>query len=126
MVKAEANGFSLVEVVVAIVVLSVGVLAMAASTGYIAAEVRSSTFNTQRAVARRQVIEQLRAMPFDNISCTTAGSGAVGRYSMEWRTTCLSTNLKRILVIASGPAVVSQRAARQNLTDTAVVEIARP
>ena len=126
MVKAEANGFSLVEVVVAIVVLSVGMLAMAASTGYIAAEVRSSTFNTQRAVARRQVVEQLRAMPFNDISCTTAGSGTVGRYSFQWRATCLNTNLKRVLVIASGPAVFSGRAPRQDLTDTAVVEIARP
>jgi Tfp pilus assembly protein PilV len=54
----EANnnpgGFSLVEVVVAILVLSFGLLAMAASTGYVATQLRSTTWDTQRNLARQQ------------------------------------------------------------------------
>ena len=61
----EANnnpgGFSLVEVVVAILVLSFGLLAMAASTGYVATQLKSTTWDTQRNLARQQVIEQLKA-----------------------------------------------------------------
>lgn len=124
MEKVEQNGFSLVEVIVAIVVLSVGMLAMAASTGYIAAEVRSSTFNTQRSVARRQLIEELRAMPFDNV--TTTGTRTIGMYSLTWQAASVNTNLKSVLVIASGPGVRSTRGGREAIVDTAFVQIARP
>jgi len=125
MENSGANGFSLVEVIVAIVVLSVGMLAMAASTGYIAAEVRSSTFETQRAVARRQVIEELRAIPFDSVK-TSLSPRTVGRYQLEWRVASVNTNLKSVLVIANGPAVRRASGGRQTVEDTAFVQIARP
>jgi len=124
MENADANGFSLVEVIVAIVVLSVGVLAMAASTGYIASEVRSSTFSTQRAVARRQIIEELRAIPFDSVKNSTSAR-TVGRYSLQWSVTNVNTNLKSVLVIANGPAARGN-GGRTMVVDTAFVQIARP
>ena len=87
--KANANGFSLVEVVIATVVLSIGMLAMAASTGYVAAEIRNATMNSQRAAAREQVVEQLRASVFDNVATTTTPLN-VGRYRMTWTVTSIN------------------------------------
>src|SRR5687768_16881514 len=63
-VKTKQGGFSLVEVVIAIMVLSFGLLAMAASTGYVASQLRSSVFDTQRNLARQRIVEQLRATVF--------------------------------------------------------------
>ena len=123
--NANANGFSLVEVIVAIVVLAVGMLAMAASTGYISAQIRSSSFSTQRMMAREEVIERLRAQPFDNIT-TNATAQVVGRYSMTWTVTSVNNYLKNVLVIASGPAYRLGTGARTNVVDTVAVRISKP
>jgi prepilin-type N-terminal cleavage/methylation domain-containing protein len=121
----NANGFSLVEIVIAIIVLSVGMLAMAASTGYMSAEIRNSTFNTQRTMAREQIIEQLRATPFDNV-VNSASATTVGRYSMTWTVTFPTNNLKQVLVIASGPAYRTGRGPRTNVVDTVFITLSRP
>lgn len=123
--NANANGFSLVEIVIAIIVLSVGMLAMAASTGYMTAEIRNSTFNTQRMMAREQIIEQLRATPFDNVA-SNATATTVGRYSMTWTVTFPTNNLKQVLVIASGPAYRTGRGPSTNVVDTVFISLSRP
>ena len=125
--KQNANGFTLVEIMVAVVVLAVGMLAMAASTGYISAEVRNSTWSAQRTMAREQVIEALRARPFDNIT-TNATAVAIGRYNLTWTVSSIgpSTNLKQVVVIASGPAYRLGRGARATVVDSVTVTMARP
>jgi prepilin-type N-terminal cleavage/methylation domain-containing protein len=125
-VSTKANGFSLVEVVVAMVVLTVGMLAMAASTGYVSTEIRNSSFNTQRAFARSQAIEQLRSIPFDSVGPRSTPL-AFGRYNMTWTSTNTNSNLKTVQVIASGPGYIRARqGTRQTVVDTAVVNIVRP
>jgi len=125
--KQNANGFTLVEIMVAVVVLAVGMLAMAASTGYISAEVRNSTWSSQRSMAREQVIEILRARPFDNIT-TNSTAVAIGRYNMTWTVSSVggSNNLKQLIVIASGPAYRIGRGAKSTVVDSVSVTIARP
>ena len=122
--NGKANGFSLVEVVVAMMVLTVGMLAMAASTGYMSAEIRNATWNTQRAFARNQTIEQLRSIPFDSV---VTSSGTVGNFTMRWVPTTVNNNLKTVVVIASGPGYrMGTRATKQTIVDSVVVNIARP
>ena len=125
--KANANGFTLVEIIVATMVLAVGMLAMAASTGYISAEIRNSTWNTQRTMAREEVIERLRATPFDNVA-TNATAVAIGRYNMTWTVSSVagSQHLKQVIVIASGPAYRLGRGARTTVVDSVAVTLARP
>jgi prepilin-type N-terminal cleavage/methylation domain-containing protein len=125
--KANANGFTLVEIIVATMVLAVGMLAMAASTGYISAEIRNSTWNTQRTMAREEVIERLRATPFDNVA-TNATAVAIGRYNMTWTVSAVagSNHLKQVVVIASGPAYRLGRGARTTVVDSVSVTLARP
>jgi prepilin-type N-terminal cleavage/methylation domain-containing protein len=121
--QTNNGGFSLVEVVIAIVILSFGLLAMAASTGYVASQLRSSSFDTQRNMARQQVIEQLRATVFNNV--TTQGTAqTVGRYSIRWNVS--GTTAKTVQIITSGPAYRARRGAQTTVTDTATITILRP
>jgi prepilin-type N-terminal cleavage/methylation domain-containing protein len=121
----KANGFSLVEVVIAMLILTVGLLALASSTGYISAEIRNSTWATQRAFARNEIVERLRAIPFDSVA-TTATPTAVGRYNMTWTSTSVNNNLKSVLVIASGPSYRMGNGARITVVDTTSINIIRP
>ena len=127
----EANnnpgGFSLVEVVVAILVLSFGLLAMAASTGYVATQLRSTTWDTQRNLARQQVIEQLRATVFANVTTNTTGQ-AIGPYTVRWNVTNVSAAQRRVQLITTGPAYrqSSSRRTMSTVVDTATITIASP
>ncbi len=127
---SEANnnpgGFSLVEVVVAMLVLSFGLLAMAASTGYVASQLRSTTWDTQRNLARQQIIEQLRATIFTNVTTNSTGQ-AVGPYTVRWNVTNVSGAQRRVQVITTGPAYrQSNRRTMTTVVDTATVTIASP
>ena len=125
-VAANKNGgFSLVEVIIAMVILSFGLLAMAASTGYVASQLRSSTFDTQRNMARQQVVEQLRSTIFANITSNTGGT-AVGRYTVRWVVTNVGSAQKDVRVITQGPAYRAGRGSRTTVTDTARITITSP
>jgi prepilin-type N-terminal cleavage/methylation domain-containing protein len=119
------GGFSLVEVVIAIMVLSFGLLAMAASTGYIASQLRSSSFDTQRNLARQQVIEQLRSTIFVNLATNTTGQ-TVGRYTVRWNVTTPNSSQRRVQIITSGPAYRARQGARTTVIDTAAIMILSP
>jgi prepilin-type N-terminal cleavage/methylation domain-containing protein len=123
--NSSNGGFSLVEVVIAIVILSFGLLAMAASTGYVASQLRSSSFDTQRNLARQQVIEQLRSTIFANLATNTAGQ-TVGRYTIRWNVTLLNSSQRRVQIITQGPAYRARQGARTTVTDTASITILSP
>lgn len=121
------EGFSLVEIIVAMLILSFGLLAMAASSAYVFGQIRSNAFDTQRNLARQQVIEQLRGTFFSNIATNSTGL-SVGRYVVTWTVTQPTSAVKRLNVITSGPAYgrTSSKASRVTVVDTAQVEIVSP
>jgi prepilin-type N-terminal cleavage/methylation domain-containing protein len=125
-VNSKSDGFSLVEVVVAILVLSFGLLAMAASTGYVASQLRSTTWDAKRNLARQQVIEQLRATVFANVTTNTTGQ-TIGPYTVRWNVTNASNALRRVQLITTGPAFrQSSRRTMSTIVDTASFTIASP
>lgn len=119
------GGFSLVEVIIAMMVLSFGLLAMAASTGYVATQLRSTTFDTQRTLARQQVVEQLRSTVFTSIASNTTGQ-TVGRYTVRWNVTNLNVAQRRVQIITQGPAYRTGRGSRVTVSDTATITITSP
>ncbi|HEX6559197.1 MAG TPA: prepilin-type N-terminal cleavage/methylation domain-containing protein [Longimicrobiales bacterium] len=122
--RAERNGFSLVEVMVATMVLTVGLLAMAASTGYLSAQLRSTTFDTRRTAAKQQVVEQLRATPWASLP-TNAQTYSVGNYTVTARATV--SGLAAVVQLATtGPAYRARRGTQTDVTDTMSFTIARP
>jgi prepilin-type N-terminal cleavage/methylation domain-containing protein len=125
-VKKNPGGFSLVEVIVAMMVLSFGLLAMAASTGYIATQLRSTTWDTERNLARQQVIEQLRSTIFANVTTNTTGQ-AIGSYTVRWNVTNVNGAQRSVQLITTGPAYrQSNRRTLTTVVDTATIMILSP
>jgi prepilin-type N-terminal cleavage/methylation domain-containing protein len=125
--KKSRDGFSLVEVIVAMVVLSFGLLAMAASTGYVYNQLRSTAFDTQRNLARQAAVEQVRGMFWNDLT-TTPQTTTRGRYTVTFVTVAAaSTNMvKTVRIVTTGPGYRSGKAVRQTVVDTARIQVVRP
>ena len=111
----QERGFSLVEVVVAMMILTVGVLGLAASA---AAVGRLTTLGVQQARASNAAmskIEELRSKG----NCTTMAGGSdtwPGGYSRSW-TTSLSGNTQTVTI------TVTYSTSRKTRTSTFVSQI---
>lgn len=120
------DGFSIVELLVALVILSLGLLSMAATTGYVATQVRIADLRTERAAALHAAIEELRATPYDNLaSRNEASARQFGSFRAWWTVSNITDNLKGVAVMTRGPA---NRAGAQSAAalDTFAITIARP
>src|SRR5690606_10051411 len=82
---AARDGFSLVEVLVATVILAVGFLAMAATTGAVLNRIRAAGLETERAAAVQQITERLRSAPFGTVQPKDESDPVVvGGYRFWW------------------------------------------
>lgn len=120
---AEANGFSLVEVIAAMVILTMGILAMAASTGYVFTRLGDSGRSTERSLATQQVIEQLRATPFANVQ---NGSTTIGAYTLSWRIVSQpSSGLMTVRIVNQGPGYVAGQGWSSTVRDSTEITLLR-
>ncbi len=95
-------GFTLVEVVIALVILSIGVLGLAGTTGHSLRATTLADLRSERSAALQSVIEQLRALPFDSV---TAGTDTLGLYLVEWQSTPRGNLGKDLRIITVGPGL---------------------
>jgi Tfp pilus assembly protein PilV len=75
------EGLSLVEVIVAMVVLTAGLLGMAAGTGWMIRAVDLAQLETARGAALQAAVEELRATPWADLD---DGQGTFGGYAVSW------------------------------------------
>lgn len=99
-----SGGFTIVEVIIAIVVLAVGVVAMAGTTMLVVRQVTLANVMTERSVAMQTVIERLQAMNFDSVG---TGSDSLGVFTMHWSSTGETSQSKLVQVITIGPGVMT-------------------
>jgi prepilin-type N-terminal cleavage/methylation domain-containing protein len=124
---AQRDGFSLIEVIVAMMILTVGILAMGASTGYVLNQVRASELRTDRVVAVRQAAEILRSEPWNSL---LSGCGSAvdvdtgGRYTVTYQCPSVQGNLARVHLISVGPGYAAGRLT-PIVEDTTVINIRR-
>ena len=78
------DGFSLVEVIIAILILAVGVLGLAGTTAHITRQITLADLMTERSVAFQTVIDRLQSLPYDDVG---TGSDSVGVYLVRWAAT---------------------------------------
>ncbi len=114
------DGFTIIEVVVAVVVLAVGVLGLAGTTAYIVREVTLANMMTERSVAFQSVVERLQATPFADVA---AGSDSIGPFGMTWSPVDESSQSKLVTIVTSGPGVGTSAGTtfpilRSNVADT--------
>lgn len=119
------EGFSLVEVVVAMLILTVGILTMAASTGYILSEVRMANFRSERNVAVGEVTQQLQGVEWDNLEGACGSAYTVDRYTVSCTVNQPGTNLKEAILVSVGPGY-SAGAVDMEVADSTALLFARP
>jgi len=100
---SRRGGFTIVEVIIAMIVLSCGVVAMAGTTMLIVRQVTLANVMTQRSVALQSVIERLQATSFDNVG---SGSDSSGVFRMSWSSTS-ETSQSKLVRVTTGPGVMT-------------------
>lgn len=98
----NTRGFSLIEVVVAMVILTVGVLGLAASAGAISRLTAEGGRASEAAAVASSRLERLRATPCGSM---TNGSATSGQISETWRivTPSAAPFAREITVVVSYP-----------------------
>jgi len=102
------RGFSLVEVVVAILILTVGVLGLAASAGTITRLTAEGGRTGGAAAVAETRFEVLRGTPCASLA---SGSATSGKFTETWRVTSVTTLLKTVTVTVSYPSGRTTRTA---------------
>jgi Tfp pilus assembly protein PilV len=95
-------GFTIVEIIAAILILTVGVLGLAGTTAYTVRQVTFANVMTERSVAQQTVIEKLNAMSFADVG---SGSDSVGKFTVTWSSATETSASKLVTIITSGPGL---------------------
>lgn len=93
------TGFSLLEVIIAITILSIGLLGMGTTMLYGVRSVTIADLASERAAARQAGIERLRAMPYDSLA---VGQDSVGIFAVAWGPLVTTSSSTRMRVITVG------------------------
>lgn len=123
--RVDRSGFSLVELIVALLILSVGIFAMGASSMFVLAQVRASQLQTERATAVRDAAERLRGMPWSTLEteCPTR-TFVSGPFTVECSIMPAGPSLRVLELVSWGPGYRSAKLV-QEMADTFVISIAR-
>ena len=95
-------GFTVIEVILAIVILSVGLLGAAGTTLLLVKQTTMADVATERTVAMQGTIENLRSIPFDSV---TSGADSIGVFEVSWTVTSIDRRWKGIEIITTGPGL---------------------
>jgi prepilin-type N-terminal cleavage/methylation domain-containing protein len=100
--RSPTAGFSMVEVIIAIVILAIGVLGLAGTTAYIVRNVTLSDLMTERSAAFQTVVDQLQSLPFDSVG---SGTDSIGVFAVRWTSTLDGPQNKVVTIITVGPGL---------------------
>ncbi len=94
------SGFSLIELLVAMVILTVGLLGMAGGTGWMIRSVDVARIQTARAAAFQEAVERVRATPF---AALAGGEEEFAGYRISWTVASPTRHSRRIDFVVVGP-----------------------
>jgi prepilin-type N-terminal cleavage/methylation domain-containing protein len=100
--RTREAGFSMIEVIVAMMILTIGVLGLAGTTAYIVRQVTLGDLMTERSAAFQTIIDRLQSLPYDSV---TAGSTNVGVFAISWTSTNSGPQNKIVQMITVGPGL---------------------
>jgi prepilin-type N-terminal cleavage/methylation domain-containing protein len=124
--SAGRNGFTIIEVIIAIIVLAVGLLGMAGTTALVVRQISLADVATERSAAVQTTLERLRALPFDSV---VNGSDSVGIFDVTWDVTTVSNQWKVVELVTTGPGTAYRGGfpmLARSVPDTFTYRIIRP
>jgi Tfp pilus assembly protein PilV len=100
--KAPLNraGLSLVELLVAVMVLTIGSLGMAAGTNWVLRMAELARLDTQRAIAMQSAIEEVKSMPLASVG---SGSADSGNFTTTWSVVSSDATSATVQFVLVGP-----------------------
>ena len=98
----ERAGFSMVEVIVAIVILTVGVLGLAGTTAFVVRQTTLGDLMTERAAAFQTIIDRVQSLPYDSV---TSGADSVGVFAASWTSVDDGPQNKIVTIVTVGPGM---------------------
>lgn len=122
-------GFSLVELVMAVVVLSFGVVGLASTTLFITRQLTLAEVTTARVTAIQSVMERIRTTPYDSIC---EGTDTMGAIIVSWSEMAHMAQTKSVRIVTLGPGLVSMSEGlstpmmSSTVADTVVYRMLRP
>ncbi len=103
---ASHSGFTLVEVIIAVMILTVGLLGLASTAGVVTRMIGQGQRYSEVAWMASQRFETLRSQTCASMS---SGSASEGQFSSDWTVTPLGTTANRITVNVTSPTGVGTR-----------------
>lgn len=126
------GGFTIIEIVIAVLVLTFGVLGMAGTTAYVVRQVSLAEVTTKRAQALQSVLERVRGAGYDSVLLGSAASGSdsVGPFAVKWTSAADGSRSVLVTVVTLGPGLASVSGQLPFLsnavTDTFTYRVIRP
>ena len=122
-------GFSIIELVMALIVLAFGVVGLATTTLFITRQLTLAEVTTARSNAARSVMERIRATPYDLIG---SGGDTVGPMVISWTVTATTPQVTTLGIVTLGPGLTSISETQSaptlgsSIADTLVYKVLRP
>lgn len=118
-------GFTMIEIIIAIVILAIGLLGLAGSTGYLVRTVTLGDLLTERTFASQTIIDRLQSLPYDSV---VNGTDSVGVFAVDWEAVDDGPQSKILTVITLGPGLSTNGMGMlaPAVADTFVFRVLRP
>ena len=120
-------GFTIVEVIVAVILLAIGALGLAGTTAFLVRQTTAAGLMTERTAALGASVERIQALPYDSID---QGSDSVGAFTVEWVVLSEANEAKSIQLITLGPGLTSSAGraptVQPSVPDTFLYSVVRP
>jgi prepilin-type N-terminal cleavage/methylation domain-containing protein len=99
--QGRNQGFTIVEVIIAIVILAVGLLGLGGTTLVVVKQTTLADVTTERTAALQSTIERLKALPYDSVR---SGADSIGAYAIRWTVT-EAGQWKDLALVTEGPGM---------------------
>ena len=96
------GGFSMVEVIMGMLLLTIGVLGLGGTTAHVVRQITLSDLMTERAAAFQTTIDRLQSLPYDSV---TTGTDSVGVFAISWSSVPDGPQNKVVTIITTGPGL---------------------
>ncbi len=126
-VPRSDGGFSLIELVIAVVVMAIGVLGFLSMNAFLARQTTYAGLQTERTAALVSALEYVNGLPYDSV---VNGNDSVGRYEVSWTVSTPEPAAKRVHLITLGPGLSSRGSTmpilQADVADTFVYTVLEP